>query len=176
MKTDKPEVVGTMFEQLKEAFYTEKTFDFEYRKTQLRNLANAFESESEEICRALKEDLGRDRNNAMVTEVIIAIAEIQNLIKNMDSYLATEVMDTPIVIAPAKSKIVYQPMGTWVVIGTWNVPFVSVMKPLANTIAAGNTALVKPSEMSPAASAVIRRLVEDYLDNECYKVGMLHSI
>lgn len=93
----------------------------------------------------------------------------------MDSYLQTEIMDTPIVLTPAKSKIVYQPLGTCVVIGTWNVPFVSILKPLANTIAAGNTALVKPSEMSPASSAVIRRLIEDYLDNECYKVGKFLS-
>lgn len=72
MIIDNPEDVKEKFEQLRDAFYTEKTFDFEYRKTQLRNLMNAFETEKEEICRALKEDLGRDRNNALVTEVIIA--------------------------------------------------------------------------------------------------------
>ena len=76
--------------------------------------------------------------------------------------------ETELRFAPAKSLIRYEPLGVTVIYGSWNFPFVVTLKPLAQAITSGNLAIIKPSEMSPATSAVIKELVEKYLDKDCF--------
>lgn len=78
--------------------------------------------------------------------------------------------DTPLALAPAKSRVIYQPLGTVCIMGAWNFPFVTTLLPLVSCISAGNCALLKPSEMSPESSSTLRKLIENYLDNECIKI------
>lgn len=171
MKVDSTKTVETKFKQLRKAFFTGKTRDYEYRKTQLRNLAKGVEAESENICKALKKDLCKDKNDCYIAEIISVVESIKHLEANLELYLETEIMETPVQCAPGRSKIIQQAMGTSCIIGAWNFPFVTTLKPFANSIAAGNVALIKPSEIAEASSAVLRTIVEDYLDNECYKAG-----
>jgi len=78
--------------------------------------------------------------------------------------------DTPLLLAPAKSRVIRQPLGAICIMSAWNFPFITLLLPLISAIAAGNCVLLKPSEMSPNCSAACRVLVETYLDNECIKV------
>ena len=64
----------------------------------------------------------------------------------------------------------YEPLGVALIFGSWNYPYVVNIKPLASCIAAGNCAVIKPSEMSPNSSNVIEKFVEKYLDNDCFSV------
>lgn len=72
--------------------------------------------------------------------------------------------------APAKTLVRYEPLGVALIMGSWNYPFVVTVKPLCQAITAGNCAVIKPSEMAPASSTVLRKLVESYLDPRCFKV------
>jgi len=73
-------------------------------------------------------------------------------------------------LAPAKTMVRYEPLGVVLIFGSWNYPYVVNLKPLCQAITSGNCAVIKPSEMSPASSTVIKKLVEKYLDRECYAV------
>lgn len=73
-------------------------------------------------------------------------------------------------LAPAKTRIKYEPLGVVLIFGSWNYPYVVNIKPLCAAITSGNCAVVKPSEMAPFSSKVIKDLVEKYLDKDCYAV------
>lgn len=78
------------------------------------------------------------------------------------------VVDTPATLAPAKSKIVYEPLGCVLIIGSWNYPIFTTLGPLVNAIAAGNVAIIKPSEISLYTSNIMKKLIFRYLDSNCY--------
>lgn len=71
-------------------------------------------------------------------------------------------------LSPAKSKVVYEPLGVYLIMGSWNFPFLTTINPLIFAIIAGNCALVKPSEMSPHCAVIIDKLIKTYLDSSCY--------
>ena len=71
-------------------------------------------------------------------------------------------------MGPARSKIVYEPLGVVAVMGSWNFPILTTVAPLIYVIAAGNTAVIKPSEMSPNSLFAIKELISTYLDKDCY--------
>lgn len=79
-------------------------------------------------------------------------------------------VDTTLTLAPARSRIRYEPHGVALIFGSWNFPYFVTIGPLATAIASGNLAVIKPSEMAPASSAAIKKLVNNYLDKEAYDV------
>ena len=78
------------------------------------------------------------------------------------------VVDTPMVIGPAKSKIVYEPLGVVLIMGSWNFPLFTTISPLINVIASGNCAVIKPSEISKHSLRKVKALIARYLDMNCY--------
>jgi aldehyde dehydrogenase (NAD+) len=80
------------------------------------------------------------------------------------------IIDPSIIFTPSTSVIRYEPLGVALIMGSWNYPYFVVLKPLISCIAAGNCAIIKPSEMSPNSSRMIQKLVETYLDSRCFKV------
>jgi aldehyde dehydrogenase (NAD+) len=78
--------------------------------------------------------------------------------------------DPSLIFFPNSTKIRYEPLGVALIYGSWNFPYFVTLKPLANAIAAGNCAIIKPSEMSPKSSNIIQKIVQKYLDNDCYRV------
>jgi len=79
-------------------------------------------------------------------------------------------LDTPMTLAPGKTRIRYEPLGVVLIYGSWNYPYVVTLKPICQAITAGNCAIIKPSEMAPNASKVIKTFVETYLDKDCFAV------
>jgi aldehyde dehydrogenase (NAD+) len=78
--------------------------------------------------------------------------------------------DPALIFFPNSTKIRYEPLGVALIYGSWNFPYFVTLKPLANAIAAGNCAIIKPSEMSPKSSSIIQKIVQKYLDSDCYRV------
>jgi aldehyde dehydrogenase (NAD+) len=78
--------------------------------------------------------------------------------------------DPALIFFPNSTKIKYEPLGVALIYGSWNFPYFVTLKPLANAIAAGNCAIIKPSEMSPKSSGIIQKIVQKYLDSDCYRV------
>jgi aldehyde dehydrogenase (NAD+) len=164
------EAVDDGFKTLRKAFHSGKTFKMEWRKKQLSQLILGLQEMTDELTEALYQDLKREKFVSYLYEVAGIIGKAQFDLKHFESWAKPSKRDTPLTLAPAKSRVIYQPLGCICIMGAWNFPFTTLLSPLISAIVAGNCALLKPSEMSPHCSASSRKLVEKYLDNECFKV------
>jgi aldehyde dehydrogenase (NAD+) len=81
-----------------------------------------------------------------------------------------EKRQTPMMIAPGSSKVINEPLGVVLIMSAWNFPLVTSFCPLAAAIAAGNSAIIKPSEMAPHTAALVGTLISKYLDSGCFSV------
>ena len=88
----------------------------------------------------------------------------------MKSWINDTHADTPLSMYPAAVSKLYEPLGTVLIIASWNYPFTNVLIPLISAIAAGNTAIIKPSEMAVESARLIEKMIHESLDNECYRV------
>jgi acyl-CoA reductase-like NAD-dependent aldehyde dehydrogenase len=89
---------------------------------------------------------------------------------HIKEYIVDKLDETELLLAPAKTYIRYEPLGVTGIFGAWNYPLLTVFKPLVTCITAGNPAIMKPSEMSPASSAIIKKFVERYMDTDFFVV------
>lgn len=170
METDTVKAVDQHFKDLRKAFFSGKTQKIAWRKKQLAQLLLGFEELTDEINEAAKKDLGREEFTNWFIETSTIISQIKFDSSNLDTWAKPSKRDTPLPLGPAKSRVIYQPLGVVCVMGAWNFPFVTLFLPIVSAIMAGNCVMVKPSEMSPNCSAVSRKIIQDYCDNECIKV------
>lgn len=94
------------------------------------------------------------------TETAISLIEINHALKNLKNWMKNEICETPLMFFPGKVYKQYQPLGTTLVIGSWNYPYATTLTPLISAIAAGNPCIVKPSEGSSNCSQVIRKIID----------------
>lgn len=94
--------------------------------------------------------------------------KIDHCLEHLKEWMADESVDTPMLLGPAKSRIVWEPFGVALIMGSWNFPFFTTIGPLIYAIAAGNCAIIKPSEMSPQCSRIMKRLLTRHLDSQAY--------
>ena len=118
---------------------------------------------------ALERDHGRNAFVTWLIEVGLNIATVKHTIKHLKKWMKEETLPSELLFAPAKTKVRYEPLGVVCIYGAWNVPISTSLKPLIDAIAAGNCALVKPSEMSENSALIIHKLIETYMDNEAIK-------
>lgn len=129
----------------------------------LRNMRRMLTEHEDDFLRALQEDLGKPRSESLATEIGFTLAEIAHLERNLERWLRLRQIRVPSVLLPAKAWTELTPLGTVLVIGPWNYPVNLTLAPLAGALAAGNTAVLKPSELAPATSAALARWVPEYL-------------
>ena len=94
--------------------------------------------------------------------------DINHALAHIDDWAKPTVVDTPLLLGPARSYVVHEPFGVTLVIGPWNYPITTTVGPLVGAIAAGNCVMVKPSELSSHTSRAIKTLMDKYLDQDCY--------
>ena len=123
-----------------------------------------------EFLEALKIDLGKPTAEAFITDLAFVTGEIKLMLKNLTKWNATEKVSTPLVAMPAKSVLIPEPLGVVCVIAPWNYPVQLLLVPAAGAIAAGNTVIMKPSEVSPNVSAVLTRFVPKYMDQNAVAI------
>lgn len=144
-------------------FDTGKTKPIEFRLAQLQALKQAVQNYQSEILAALKADLNKPELEAYLTEIGV-IKEINYAIKHLRSWMQPKTASVPLEQQPAKAKIYAEPLGVVLIIGPWNYPFQLMLSPLVGAIAAGNCALLKPSELAPQTSAIVAKLIETTFD------------
>lgn len=120
------------------------------------------------MAEAVKKDLGREEFTTWFTELQQVEKEIEFNISNLKTWMQEISVDTPVLIGPAKSKIVYEPLGVVCIIGSWNYPIFTTLGPLVNAIAAGNCAVIKPSEIAPYTLLKLKSFVIRNLDMSSY--------
>jgi aldehyde dehydrogenase (NAD+) len=140
------------------------------RVTQLRQLKRLLEENDERISEALAADLGKSPTEAFATETSFVIGEVEHAIEHLGRWMQPTRVRVPLTLRPGNAKVVRQPLGVVLVIAPWNYPVHLTFAPLVGVLAAGNTAVLKPSESAPASSTLIAELVPRYLDERVVQV------
>jgi len=158
------DTIRALVERQRQAHYAGATRPLAARRALLDTLRRAIVEMEPEIHAALWEDLHKGAFEAYTSEIALVYEEIRTARRHLRRWSRPRRVSTPIVHAPASSRIVYRPLGVSAILSPWNYPFQLAMAPLVASIAAGNCSVVKPSEHAPATAAVIHRLVETYFD------------
>ncbi|WP_054026392.1 aldehyde dehydrogenase [Bacillus sp. FJAT-28004] len=158
-------------EDIEQIVLEQKTFfeqghtkDLRFRLNQLQRLMQAIQRHEQEIVEALYQDLRKSELETHMTEIIIVINSIRHVIKHLKKWMKPQKVKTPIYLFPSTSRIMKEPYGTALIIGPFNYPFQLVIEPLIGAIAAGNCAILKPSESSPNVSALISKIISETFD------------
>lgn len=147
-------------------FQSGATLPVPFRIAMLKKLLSAVNRHEAEISAALKADLGKSDFEGFMCEIGLVRSELSFMIKHVRRYARERTVCTPITQFASRSYLKPSPYGNVLIMSPWNYPFLLTLDPLADAIAAGNTAIVKPSAYSPATSQVIARIITECFDPE----------
>ena len=136
----------------------------------LEKLYCAIEKYETEISDALKSDLGKSETEGFMCEIGLAKTEISYLLKNLKKFASKQRVKTPLAQFASKSYRIAVPYGNVLIMSPWNYPFLLTVEPLTDAIAAGNTAVLKPSAYSPATSEIIEKIISETFPEEYVSV------
>lgn len=157
-------------QKLNDSYMTGKTHALDWRKTQLLALKRMLDENEHDILKALKDDLGKCKTEAIVAEHGFLLSDIKHTLKHLNKWVKPRKVSTPMAAWPGKSFQQPEPLGTVLIIGAWNYPLQLLLAPYIAAIAAGNCAVLKPSELSPATSSLVAKLIPQYMDTSCVEV------
>ncbi len=151
--------ITEIVESQKSLFRSGSTRSVETRKRTLQILKQVIKKNEKELCDAIRQDFGKPYIESFITEIYTVLHEIDLHLKNLDSWSGTESVVGSMVNFPSKSVIYKQPRGTVLIIGAWNYPVYLTFMPLVGALSAGNTVVLKPSDMSPITTSVIGEII-----------------
>lgn len=158
-----PEYEALLAEQRK-FFQTGTTKDVTFRVNALKRLRAVIRRRYKDVQKALKADLHKCDYETLMCELTCTLDELNLMIKKTPSYAKKRRVKTPLTIAPGKSYILPEPYGTVLIMTAWNYPFSLAMLVLTDAISAGNCCVIKPSELAPATSHLVKEIVEECFD------------
>jgi aldehyde dehydrogenase (NAD+) len=161
---------GQLLADMRRVFASDRTRPLQWRLDQLRGIERLVEERESEIAAALAEDLGRSTVEAWLGDVASTKAEAAYARKHLRRWMRRRRASLPLSQLPGRAWVQYDPLGVVLIIGPWNYPLYLSLAPLVAAVAAGNCAVVKPSELAPATSALLARLVPEYLDADAIQV------
>ncbi|CAN5302813.1 aldehyde dehydrogenase [soil metagenome] len=147
-------------------FQTGATRTYAFRIAQLKRFKELVIAYDERILTALQSDLGRTPYESYLADNIVVLDELKSAIKNLKKWMAPSKVGTPMQLFPGSSRIAYEPLGVVLIMAPWNVPFHLAFAPLVGAIAAGNCAIIKPSELAPASSKLIAEIINTHFPKE----------
>lgn len=156
--------------ELRATFASGRTRDVAWRKEQLRALRRLLTEREADLLDALRIDLGKPAIEAFLTELAFVRAEIDDTLKHLDRWVRPERVGIPVRQRPGRGRIHRDPLGVVLIIGPWNYPVQLLLAPLVGAIAAGNCAVLKPSEVSATVSGALARILPEYLDRDACRV------
>ncbi len=140
------------------------------RRAQLKQLRRMLVEQEDRLVDALAIDVGKPRIEAYTTEIAFTINEIDHTLKHLDAWNKPQKVKVPLTFKPGRGHLHPQPLGTVCIIAPWNYPVQLLLAPLVPALAAGNTAVLKPSEVTPTVAAAIADLIPRYLDERAVTV------
>ncbi|MEU1015433.1 aldehyde dehydrogenase family protein [Streptomyces sp. NPDC005898] len=167
------EDIAALVTRLRATFATGRTRPLAWREEQLTRLRALFTENREAIADALYSDLRKPRPEANGAEIDLPVQEIDHTLAHLAQWLAPRHLDPKALAGLPEGSTAgtqYEPLGTVLVIAPWNYPVQLSLVPVAGALAAGNAVILKPSELAPATSALMARLVPRYLDPEAVAV------
>ena len=160
------EQISALVQKQRNYFKTGATLSVDFRIAMLKKLYAAVKKYETEITDALTADLGKSEFEGFMCEAGLVLTEISYMIKHTRRFAGERTVPTPIAQFASRSYVKPSPYGTTLIMSPWNYPFLLTIDPLANAIAAGNTAVVKPSAYSPATSGIIAKILAECFDEK----------
>ncbi|KAK8716361.1 hypothetical protein V6N13_043673 [Hibiscus sabdariffa] len=150
--------------RLRKTFNSGKTKSYEWRISQLESISKMVDEKEKEIIKALHEDLSKPELEAYLSEILMVKTSCMLALKELKQWMMPKKAETSLATYPSSAEIVSEPLGVVLVISTWNFPFSLSLDPVIGAIAAGNAVVLKPSEIAPATSSLLSRLIGEYMD------------
>ncbi len=160
-----PDVAAT-FDRLRQAYGSGRSRPLAWRVAQLRGIEQMVTDREPELLQAMADDFGKPRFEAWMSDLMPVAAEAAHARKQLPRWVRPKMTWPGRANLPGRSWTVAEPKGTVLVIAPWNYPVQLALSPLVAAVAAGNTVVVKPSELAPATSAALARLLPQYVDPE----------
>jgi acyl-CoA reductase-like NAD-dependent aldehyde dehydrogenase len=156
--------ITEIISQQRAYFATGKTKEINFRYEKLQTLKQAVIENESAIIQALKLDLAKPEFEIFTGEINLVIKEIDNTVKHLKNWSQPKKVGVPWQLLPASAKIQPEPLGIVLIIGAWNYPFQLIIAPLIGAIAAGNCAILKPSEIAPHTSHLLAKIIAKYFE------------
>ena len=153
-----------ILQQQKTFFNSHATKDLDFRKAQLQKLKKVVKSNEKLLYDAIYQDFGKSEFETFGTEISFIYKDIDYYLKNLKSFAKPKSVLTNIVNQMGSSKIVFEPLGNCLVIGAWNYPYQLTLTPVIAAIAAGNTCMIKPSELPENTMKAMAKLINENFD------------
>lgn len=157
--------IKSILEKQQKYYATGITKDTSFRLRQLYRLKKIVKKHEKEVMAALKKDLNKADYEGYVSEIGLVYEEINYVMKHLYSWTREKLVPTPIVHFPSLSRVYSEPYGVVLIMSPWNYPFQLAVEPLVGAIAAGNCAIIKPSNYSPNTSDVIAAIIREAFDS-----------
>ncbi|AAP99420.1 MULTISPECIES: aldehyde dehydrogenase family protein [Prochlorococcus] len=162
-------IQGFQIENLRNKVVSGHTRSESWRRAQLKKIKGIIDQNQKEILNALSEDLQKPSTEAFF-EILSLRQELQLYENQLSSWMKPQNIKVPLWLKPGEASVIAEPLGCVLIIGAWNYPFMLTLQPLISALAAGNTAILKPSEYSPATSELIEQLFTKYFPPDIVKV------
>lgn len=160
----KPDQIKQVFTDQQEALKNSGNSSVQHRINQLIRIREWLEGNRLAVQQAIFNDFSKPPAEVDLTETYVVLSEIKHAIKNIDQWVKPRKVNAPVALIGSSSQILYEPKGVCLIIAPWNFPFNLTLGPLVSALAAGNTAILKPSELTPNCSNLIQRLVTDLFE------------
>lgn len=164
--------IQSLLEKQRAYYRSGATVPVKFRVNQLRKLYETVKKYQNEINDALKSDLGKSHYEGFMCESGLVLTEISYMIKHTRKFAKRKTVATPLAQFHSHSYKQPVPYGNTLIMSPWNYPFLLTLDPLADAIAAGNTAIVKPSAYSPATSKIVEKIIKECFSPEYVAVVM----
>ncbi|KAK9999964.1 hypothetical protein SO802_019567 [Lithocarpus litseifolius] len=157
-------------EDMREYYRHGKTKEASWRKSQLKGLLTLLKEKEGDIFKALKQDLGKHHVESFRDEIGTLTKTVNMALESLKDWMSSKTAKLPRIALLTSAEIVPEPLGLVLIISSWNFPFGLSLEPMIGALAAGNTVVLKPSELAPACASLLANAISTYLDNKAVKV------
>ncbi|MCL3782686.1 aldehyde dehydrogenase family protein [Prolixibacteraceae bacterium JC049] len=160
------DMIDELFQKQKAFFQNGATLQVSERIGALQSLRSVIIAHEQAIYSALKADLGKPQTEAFLSEFVGMVHELDTAIAKVKRWSTKKRKAAPFITFPSKAFVVPEPLGQVLIISPWNYPFDLAISPLVGAITAGNTVVLKPSELTPNCSALLQKMLQEALPEE----------
>jgi aldehyde dehydrogenase (NAD+) len=158
--------IARLVEKQKNFFLSGATLDYGYRREQLKKLKWVIQSNEDNIIEAVKSDFSKPPIETFESETQLSIDELNLFLKKTKTWMRPERVPSTLVNFPSSGYIINEPYGLSLIISPWNYPFQLCIVPLIGAIAAGNCAVLKPSELAPVTSRMLEKMINEHFPEQ----------
>ncbi|KAK9049176.1 hypothetical protein SSX86_031859 [Deinandra increscens subsp. villosa] len=167
---DHMEMMRRSVEELRLTFKSGKTRGVDWRKTQLRGILRLIHENEDTLFNLLQSELGKHPVESYRDEIGVVKKSADHALSCIDKWISPKKGRLPLAFFPASGRVLSEPLGLVLIIGSWNFPISLILDPLIGAISAGNTVVLKPSELSPQCASFLANMLPTYLDPKAVMV------